>query len=63
MFYSLNLKAKNVEECYVTCILVASQKLNNFKIKKNNPILVHPLDFFDIKHNCMIIIDVSPKVC
>ncbi len=57
------LKARNVEECYVTCLLVASYKINNFEILKNNPFLVHLLDFFAIKYKCMIIIDVNPKIC
>jgi hypothetical protein len=53
-------RAKIAKECYYeTCILVVSQKIDKFKIKRNNPLFVHPLEFFDTKHMCMIIIYVS----
>ncbi len=52
------MKKKN----YVACLLVTSQEINKLKIKENNHLLIHHLYIFDIRHKCIIPINVSPKI-
>lgn len=57
-FYPLNKSKKCKRLLCNMNFLVASQETNKIKIKRKNLLLVHPSKSFDIRHKCMIIVDI-----
>ncbi len=57
-FYFLNKSQKCKRLLCNVNFLVASQETKKIKIKRKNLLLVHPSKVFDIRHKCMIFVDI-----
>jgi len=58
----LKLWIKNEKNIYVACLLVTSQEIDNLKLKKTTISLFIFHVYFNIRHKCIITINVSPKI-